>query len=419
MFFNQFRTLKITLFFLMFGFLWEGCTVGKKDIENWGRENDVEKLIGVLNNAQSPYRSQAAFTLGNVGDRRAVEPLLAILEEENAQLQIIAISALGKIGDKRAVEPLIALLRKGYFGLSPAPVQHLMGGPPQKVQQKKKVEGFDSYQKKVSLQARLRKEAILALGHIGDHRALDIITGAIWDGRSQEVSRAAVETLVKMEGEKATEALLDALKTCNFQFREIVAHALARFQPPPLKTLIKTLEDKNACLREGATQAIGLIRKPQAVDKLIRLLGDENYGVQLQAAAALVLIGKPAVPVLIEALKEEKTPVRKWAGRTLGIIQDSQALNPLLAALGDESLMVRKAAASALYKLRKKTDDSLLTLLGQLPFVRTEDKILLIKKIAHSQDSRAIPALKMETKNSDPDLQQAAIDALQALSTQH
>jgi HEAT repeat protein len=418
MFLNQFRTLKITVFLLILGFFWEGCTVGKKDIEEWGRENDVEKLIGVLNNAQSPYRSQAILTLGNVGNRRAVEPLLAVLEEENPQLQIIAISALGKIGDKRAVEPLIALLRRGYFGLSPAPAQHSRGGPPQKVLQKKKGEGFDSYQKKVSQQARLRKEAVQALGLIGDHRALDIVSGAIWDGRSQEVSRAAVEALVKMEGKNTTEALLDALRTCNFHFREIVAHALAQIQTPPLKTLIKTLEDKNACLREGAVQAVGLISPPQAVDRLIRLLDDESYGVQLQAASALVLIGKPAVPALIEALKKEKVPVRKWAGRTLGIIQDSQALTPLLAALGDDSLIVRKAAASALYNLGKKTDDSLLILLGQLPFVRTKDKILLIKEIARSQDSRAITALKMEAKASDPDLQQAATDALQALSIQ-
>jgi HEAT repeat protein len=152
------------------------------------------------------------------------------------------------------------------------------------------------------------------------------------------------------------------------------------------------------------------------MDRLIRLLDDESYRVQLQAASALVFIGKPAVPALIEALKKDKSTVRKWASRTLGIIQGPQAQSLLLATLGDESLMVRKAAASALYNLGGKTGDNLLTLLGQLPFVRTEDKIPLIKKIARSQDSRAIPALKLEAKNPDSNLRQAATDALQALS---
>ncbi len=399
---------------LVFLFLLGGCTSVGGKIESWEREKDVENLIRVLKDSQSPHRYEAAAALGAIGDPKAVEALIGALEEKNQKLQISIISALGKIGDKKAVTPLIGILRKGYSGLTGGPTPGMGKGPPQRGKMKQGGESFDTYQRKILLQAQLRKEAIFALGHIGDRRGVDILSGAIWDGRSEDVSRAAVETLAKMGGEDTAPALLDALGTCNFHIRQIAATALANLKPPSTLLLHKNLDDKNPCLREGAAQTIGLIGDSQSVGKLIPMLDDENYGVRLQVSSSLARIGEAAVGPLIEALDKDNVSARKWACRTLGIIGSTRSASPILRTLGDEALVVRKAAASALYELADET--SLFHLLGRLPFAETEQKILLIKKIARLGDPRAASALKAEARDPDPGVHQAATRALEKMT---
>lgn len=411
----QLKIIKKNSYFLVFLLLFGGCASAGGKVEDWERERDVENLIRVLSDSTSPHRSQAADALGAIGDSQAVAPLIGVLDEYDRKLQIPVISALGKIGDKKAVDPLIAILRKGYSGLTgPAPGRGK--GPPSNVKRKPGGESFDAYQKKILLQAQIRKEAIIALGLIGDRRGVDIISGAVWDGRSHDVSRAAVETLAKMGGEDTAEAFLDAFGTCNFLIRQIAAAALADLMPPPTQILHKTLDDENPCLREGAAQTIGLTGDPQSVGRLIPMLVDENYGVQLQASAALARIGEAAVGPLEEVLDKDNVSARKWACRTLGIIGSARSTPPILRAMEDKTLVVRKAAASALYELAKETPSELLHLLGRLPFAGQGEKILIIKKIARLGDPRAASALKAEARDSDPGVHQAATHALEDIS---
>lgn len=100
-------------------------------------------------------------------------------------------------------------------------------------------------------------------------------------------------------------------------------------------------------LIEEMRKAVSL-GEPQAVELVIRALGHEYLRVRESAAEELLKIGPPAIGVLLHALKDRDSDVRWLAAQILGHLGDLQALEQLKAALRDEDLYVRKAAADAL-----------------------------------------------------------------------
>jgi len=85
-----------------------------------GDETAIEQLISALEDSEESVRKAAVEALGNIGDKRAVEPLIRILKDDdipaNNSTRTEAARALGKIGDERAIEPLEACLKdKSWF----------------------------------------------------------------------------------------------------------------------------------------------------------------------------------------------------------------------------------------------------------------------------------------------------------------
>ncbi len=74
------------------------------------------------------------------------------------------------------------------------------------------------------------------------------------------------------------------------------------------------------------------------------------------AAWHLAQAGKEAVPALVAALKHSDAVVRYWAAVGLGLVGDKAAVEPLRAALKDDSGDVRVAAAEALVRLGARAE---------------------------------------------------------------
>ena len=119
-----------------------------------------------------------------------------------------------------------------------------------------------------------------------------------------------------------------------------------------VKGLAKALFYKKAWrVREAAAEALGKIGDSQAVEPLIAALKDEDWYVRKYAVEALGKIGESrTVKSLIAALNDLEQDVRKAAVKVLVKI-GLPAVELLIAVLKDEDREVRKSAAEALGKI--------------------------------------------------------------------
>ena len=68
----------------------------------------VPGLIEALRDSDGGTRSDAATSLGKLGDPRAVEGLIGALGDSDSGVRASSAEALGKLGDPRAVDGLIS-----------------------------------------------------------------------------------------------------------------------------------------------------------------------------------------------------------------------------------------------------------------------------------------------------------------------
>jgi HEAT repeat protein len=169
----------------------------------------------------------------------------------------------------------------------------------------------------------VRRQAVDALGRIGDRRAVVPLIETLRDGDSL-VRGHAVEALGRLKDPRAVAPLIVILRS--------------KEQPPHV--------------RMSAAEALGTIGDPSAVEPLILALLDAYWGVRSRAAQALGRLKDPrAVAPLIGALQDKESAVRANAAQTLGELNDRRAVKPLTAALQDPDRDVRNRADLALRRL--------------------------------------------------------------------
>ena len=108
---------------------------------------------------------------------------------------------------------------------------------------------------------------------------------------------------------------------------------------------------------------------------------------------------KGKVKKLIKALSDQDKLARWTAARALGEIGDAKAAEPLVGALGDNDLIVKKNASEALVKMDSSVVDALIKGLGDInPTVRG-GAIETLKKIGSSAVDQLINAHKTDNEN--------------------
>ena len=275
-------------------------------------EPAVEPLIGVLRDQDSDVRSRAAAALGRIQDIRAVAPLIAGLKDYDEEVRGRAAEALGYIKDVRGVEPLIAALRD------------------------------DNGQVRA-----LAAEALSDIRHAGAVAPLI----KVLDDQDSRVRRAATHALERI-GEPTVEPLVDALKDEHIDVRD-ASPILAWIGKPAVEPLIRALEEESPIVRARAALVLGKIGDMQALQQLASTLDDQDKDVRRAGAWALGRIGDAqAFEPLAEALKDEDAGVRLRAVWALGQIGDRRAVGPLGGALNDEDTSVRLRGVWALAQVR-------------------------------------------------------------------
>ena len=143
--------------------------------------------------------------------------------------------------------------------------------------------------------------------------------------------------------------------------RRLAAQALAREAPSGAPgMLVAALGDSDWRVRKEAAQsAVVLSRRDDVLQAVAAALGDKtNIGLRNAAVEALVSVGPEAVPAAIHALRTLDADGKKLAVEVLGGIPDARGTEALVVTLTDPDPNVRQAAAEALGGAALAGDDA-------------------------------------------------------------
>ncbi len=293
----------------------------------------VPQLIASLKDKRWRVREQAAKSLGEIRDPQAVQGLILACRDRDGAVKSAAAEALGKIGDPRAVPPLIklfkdtskivretagtALMYIGQPSIAPLLVTlkdphfvvrchgvRALGGMTTDYQMGKAwvrdPQVVDALIKMLKDPDRaVREDATIALGNIGDPRAVDALIEAMKDGA---VKRHAIASLGMIGDPKAFPPVLDALKGKGI-------HQDGKPMPG-------CIISEELLIKEAAATALGHFRHPRVIPDLILLL--KNLVLRDYAANSLVLIGDAAIEPLVSFLHDpDLSKVEKESERVL------------------------------------------------------------------------------------------------------
>lgn len=130
--------------------------------------------------------------------------------------------------------------------------------------------------------------------------------------------------------------------------------ALQKIQPSleTLPLLVTALQDENTSLRRLATVYLGDIKEPEVLPYLYRALEDDTASVRRTAGDTLSDLGDPAaMPAMAKALKDRNKLVRWRAARFLYEVGDHSVLPDLEQAADDPEFEVRMQVKIALERI--------------------------------------------------------------------
>ncbi|TET35657.1 MAG: HEAT repeat domain-containing protein [Planctomycetota bacterium] len=238
-----------------------------------GDDRAGEPLLEVFKN-ESDYRprDEAGRALSEIGGSRIAKMLLEMLvEETNPEKRRSIINVLGKTGEECAVESLIALLKK------PIP------------------KSFD------------RNAAALALGRMGDKRAVKPLLELLGKVENMFLRREIIGTLAQVRDERAVDPLIALLETGSRYDIESAARALGLIgNTRAVAPLINVLEgDYFTNPKRSAINALGRLGATEAISSLAKILGEtERPRLRTCAAVALANIeGESVNDILRSSLK--------------------------------------------------------------------------------------------------------------------
>jgi HEAT repeat protein len=306
-------------------------------------------------------RVQAAWSLGEIANKRAIEDLIDVIvegrkgEAEADAVVSQAVTALDKIAAP-AIESLVSVLKDKDIDEIPRSKAAQILGLIENVQA---TEPLIEALKDESVV--VRSEASKALGVIIDRRAVEPLIEVLVNEDEWVTVRAnAVTSLGNIEDERAVVPLIDILESGIAAIRGNAVVALGKIQDKrATMPLIQILEDEKEddTIRDNAISSLGSIGDTRAVDALMAALNSSTISIRQNAAVALGdLAANAAVEPLMAIVSNVNEPVdlRANAAEALGKIGDMRAASLLRDRLGDhnESDAVWKKVAHAAQELR-------------------------------------------------------------------
>ena len=207
----------------------------------------------------------------------------------------------------------------------------------------------------------------------------------------------AARILGKFDRPEVIQALVTLVKNSDEELSQIAAETLGNFGTTAIESLANLLLQEES--RQFATAALAQIRRTEIIAPLLTVVGDSKVAVRVAAIEALSSFHDSRIPpVLVAALKDPATAVRKEAVRALGVRAYLDAeldlVNLLKPLLSDIRLEVCQSAAIALGRL--KTDAAAAALFELLlhPATPVELQIETVRALSWSETATALEYLQ-------------------------
>lgn len=290
---------------------------------------------------------------------------------------------------------------------------------------------------------RVRAEAALALGEIGDPTAIPGLVAAVDPGAADrdgfEANRRLAASLGALRAREAVPAL-QALTTSRDGFTQVAAvDALGLIGDPAgvdaLAAVVRSTAAEPVTVQH-ALMALGRIGDPRAVPVVLRMFFEERNRVSFfpQAAFAAVQLGKPMAGPLQAVLEGRDAELEAWArenkvkqgalyakaAQVLGDVGGPEAVAPLVSRLayrdadGEVETWVHVLAAESLGRLRaREAVKPIAALLVKEADPNVRDRYC--DALARIGDPAALPALRAAAARGDWDLREGALTAVSRL----
>ncbi len=210
----------------------------------------IEPLVPLLQDKVKAVREEASAALAAIGDA-AIPFLLSALTHTEWLVRLHAVEALGKARSAAAVEPLLSVL-------------------------------FNDHD------AAIREDAVRALGHIGDARALEFLQTVL---KEPGLRPLVVEAMGQIGDRRAVPVLINVLEGVDRpEESRVVAECGGKW-------------DEEMVTMGAAVRALGMIADEAAIPSLMKAL--HHTVTRAEAATALTRFGSKVVPPLLTLMTQE------------------------------------------------------------------------------------------------------------------
>ncbi|MEG4106134.1 HEAT repeat domain-containing protein [Microcoleus sp. S13_C5] len=206
----------------------------------------------------------------------------------------------------------------------------------------------------------------------------------------------AARILGKFDRPEVIQALVKLVKNSDEELSQIAAETLGNLGQTAIESLANLLQQKDS--RQFATTALAQIRRTETIAPLLSVVGDSQVAVRAAAIEALSSFHDSRIPpVLVAALKDPATAVRKEAVRALGarayLDAELDLVNLLKPLLSDIRLEVCQQAASAIGRVKTDAAAAALFELLRSPTNQVELQIETVRALSWMETATALAYL--------------------------
>src|SRR4051812_10581922 len=262
-----------------------------------------------------------------------------------------------------------------------------------------------------------RRAAAVALGRIGDRRAVPALIGLLESER--ELIAPAAGALARIGDPRAFEALVSLLGDADLSVRHAAIGALNSIGHPEMGSRMRALlDDADVRVRESAVKIAGYFGYAECVDGVLARCTDPDENVRAAALeSAAYLDDARTAPVLAAAARSGSARVRAAAARALGQADDESAGETLRLLLHDPDSWVRYFAAIGLGRRGDAAGTAVLEGVAandQAPHVR----IAAIEALSATGGESAAGLLAPFVQSDNTEIAAAAVRALGTVSSE-